>query len=81
MALDVAALQSLYGAKTHNNGNTTYTFGNYIDQVSVCDSMSQKTDTQSQTKGQRVTRSDTLEGVLSNCPNDVGASPTAEGYG
>ncbi|WP_048753901.1 matrixin family metalloprotease, partial [Crocosphaera watsonii] len=35
MALDVAALQSLYGAKTHNNGNTTYTFGNYIDQVSV----------------------------------------------
>ncbi|MGK7959950.1 M10 family metallopeptidase [Crocosphaera sp.] len=35
MPLDIATLQHLYGAKTHNNGDTTYVFGNYIDQVSV----------------------------------------------
>ncbi|ACB50264.1 putative peptidase [Crocosphaera subtropica ATCC 51142] len=35
MPLDIAALQHLYGAKTHNAGDTTYVFGNYIDQVTV----------------------------------------------
>ena len=35
MSLDVAALQSLYGAKAHNEGDTTYVFGNFIDQVTV----------------------------------------------
>ncbi|EAZ92173.1 matrixin family metalloprotease [Crocosphaera chwakensis] len=35
MPLDIAALQHLYGAKSHNAGDTTYVFGNYIDQVSV----------------------------------------------
>lgn len=35
MPLDIAALQHLYGAKSHNVGDTTYVFGNYIDQVSV----------------------------------------------
>ncbi|MDJ0659494.1 MAG: M10 family metallopeptidase [Crocosphaera sp.] len=35
MPFDIAALQQLYGAKDHNDGNTTYVFGNYIDQVRV----------------------------------------------
>ncbi|MDJ0730136.1 MAG: M10 family metallopeptidase C-terminal domain-containing protein [Crocosphaera sp.] len=35
MPLDIAALQQLYGAKTHNEGDTTYVFGGYIDQVTV----------------------------------------------
>ncbi len=33
--LDILALQHLYGAKEHNSGDTTYVFGEYIDQVSV----------------------------------------------
>ena len=33
--LDIVALQHLYGAKEHNTGDTTYVFGEYIDQVSV----------------------------------------------
>ncbi len=35
MPLDIAALQHLYGAKSHNVGDTTYVFRNSIDQVRV----------------------------------------------
>ena len=35
MPLDIKALQSMYGAKQHNTGDTTYTFDGYIDRLMV----------------------------------------------